>query len=109
MKDCCLRDLLNGWYQPKLTVRFAGLGQSAPKTLRLSSLSRSGGPRPLGEFNLLSIQELDHPLEVSNVVYTDVHECHKCFLLFKKWSHFNSSNSLTNCYLSSKFGVDDLL
>lgn len=25
--------------------------------------------------------------------------------LFQKWSHFNSSNSLTNCYLSSK--IDD--
>ena len=107
MKDCCLRDLLNGCYPPKLTASFAGLGQSAPKTLRLPSLSRLRGPRPLEEFNQLSIQELDHPLEVSNVVYTDVHECHKCFLLFKKWSYLGGPNSLANCYLSGKWNVDD--
>ena len=107
MKDCCLRDILNGCYQPKLTASFAGLGQSAPKTLRLPSLSRLGKPRPLGEFNRLSIQELGHPLEVSNVVYTDVQECHKCFLLFKKWSYLDGPNSLANCYLSAKLNVDD--
>ena len=70
MKDCycCLRDLLNGCYQPKLTARFAGLGQSAPKTLRFPSLSRLGGPRPLGEFHRPSRQELGHELKASNVV-----------------------------------------
>ena len=84
LADCYL---LNGCYQPKLIVRFAGLGQSAPKTLRLSSLSRL--PGPLGEFNLLSVQELGHELKVSNVVFTDVQECHKC--LFKKWSYLDGS------------------
>ena len=88
---------------------FADLGQSHPKTLRLTSLSRLGGPCQLGTFNLQPINELGHALELPNVVFTNFakYDIDQPKYLFQKWSHLNSSNSLSNCYLSFKYGIDD--
>ena len=99
--------LLNGSnLQPKLVASFADLGQSHPKTLRLTSLSRWEQPCQLGPLNQQQpVCQLGHELELPNVVFTDFTKCDK--YLFQKWSHFNSSDSLTNCYLSSKYCIDD--
>lgn len=96
--------------QPKLVASFADLGQSHPKTLRLTSLSRWEQPCQLGPFNQQQpVCQLGHELELPNVVFTDFtkYDIDQPKYLFQKWSHFNSSNSLTNCYLSSKYGIDD--
>ena len=89
---------------------FADLGQSHLKTLRLTPLSRLGRPCQLGPFNQQQpVRQLGHELELPNVVFTDFtkYDIDQPKYLFQKWSHFNSSNSLTNCYLSSKYGIDD--
>ena len=103
--------LFNGSHlQPKLVASFGDLGTSHPKTLRLTSLSRLGGPGQLGTLNQpLPINELGYELEWPNVVFTDCtkYDIDQLKYLFQKWSHFNCSNSLSNCYLSSKYGVDD--
>ena len=98
--------------QPKLVASFGDLGTSHLKTLRLTPLSRLGGPSQLGPFNQqLPVSQLGHELELPNVVLTDFTkydiDIDQPKYLFQKWSHFNSSNSLTNCYLSSKYGIDD--
>ena len=99
---------LNGSYlQPKLVASFADLGQSHPKTLRLTCLSQLGRPCRLGQLG--RPPEQGHPLELPNVVFTNFakYDIDQTKYLFQKWSHFNSSNSLSNCYLSSKYGIDD--
>ena len=95
--------------QPKLVASFAALGQSHPKTLRLTPFSQLKGPCQLGPFNQQPINELDNELELPNVVFTDFtkYDIDQPKYLFQKWSHLNSSNALTNCYLSSKYGMDD--
>ena len=103
--------LLNGFnVQPKLVASFADLGKSHLKTLRLSPLSRLGGPSQLGLLNQQPpVRQLGHELELPNVVFTDFTklDIDQLKYLFQKWSHFNSYNSLSNCYLSSRYGMDD--
>ena len=92
-----------------MVASFADLGQSHPKTLRLTSLSRLGGPCQLGTFDLQPINELGHELELPNVVFKNFakYDLDQLKYLFQKWSHLDSSNSLSNYYLSSKYGIDD--
>ena len=98
--------------QPKLVASFADLGQSHLKTLRLTPLSRLGRPCQLGPFNQQQpVSQLGHELELPNVVFTDFTkydiDIDQPKYLFQKWCHLNSPNSLANCYLSSKYGMDD--
>ena len=101
--------LLNGSnLQPKLVANFGDLGSSHLKTLRLTPLGRWGRPSQLGPLNQQPpVSQLGHELELPNVVFTDLtkFDIDQPLYLFRKWSHFNSHNSVANCYLSSKYGI----
>ena len=98
--------------QPKWVASLADLRQNHPHTSRLCPLTSFGHPRRPGHLDRFP-QKIEGTLvfepEWPAVFLTNhsLNDQQKIFLLYKKWSFLGGPNSLVNCFLSSKYGIND--